>query len=175
MLLEGEGIKLRSLEPEDLDLLYAWENNPSIWQVSQTIVPFSKFVLHQYLENQHLDIYTSKQLRLVIETSNSTPVGLIDLFDFDPSNSRAGVGILIANEENRRQGISTIALNVLLDYVFTHLGLHQVYANIGSENTGSISLFENAGFVKVGLKKDWIKTGLTYQDEYLYQCISSSK
>ena len=31
-LLENERIILRALEPEDLDVLYRWENDASLWQ-----------------------------------------------------------------------------------------------------------------------------------------------
>ena len=86
MLLSGEKVSLRALEPSDLDLIYSWENNPDVWEISHTLTPFSKFVLTQYLKNQHLDIYSSKQLRLVVMDQNNLAVGLIDLFDFDPKH-----------------------------------------------------------------------------------------
>ena len=171
MLLKDNYIQLRALEPNDLDILYTWENNPEIWNVSQTLVPFSKFVLHQYLENQHLDIYTTKQLRLVIVDLKNTPVGLIDLFDFDPYNNRAGIGILIADKNNRGQGYSKYALKLFLEYAFNHLGLHQVFANVTSDNKISIDLFSSLNFKKIGVKKDWLKKGKSYQDEILFQCI----
>jgi diamine N-acetyltransferase len=171
MLLKGEDIQLRALEPNDLELLYTWENNSEVWNVSQTLVPFSKFVLHQYLENQHLDIFATKQLRLVIVNSNNVSVGLIDLFEFDPQNSRAGIGILIADEKNRGKGYSKSALKIFLNYAFNHLGLHQVYANVGSQNTASITLFSGLGFKEAGVKKDWIKNGISFHDEILFQCI----
>jgi len=87
MILNGEKIRLRALEPEDLDFLYTTENNTNFWQVSNTLVPFSKFILTQYLENAHQDIYEAKQLRLIIEEiKTSKAVGMIDLFDFNPQH-----------------------------------------------------------------------------------------
>ncbi|MBA7522215.1 hypothetical protein ES705_14333 [subsurface metagenome] len=90
-------INLRALEAEDIGLLYEWENDKRIWQVSNTITPFSKFILQKYLDNSHMDIYQAKQLRLMIdlaEGDSKRTVGAIDLFDFDPFHLRAGVGIL---------------------------------------------------------------------------------
>src|SRR6185436_12887613 len=105
MQLIGELIRLRALEPSDVDLLYQWENDASVWSVSGTLAPFSKFVLEQYLASSHQDIYSNKQLRLMIDLSanneedepESRGIGCIDLFDFDPKNRKAGVGILIAD------------------------------------------------------------------------------
>ena len=113
-MLENDIIKLRALESDDIDLLYEWENNISIWMISNTLVPFSKYILKKYIENSHHDIYENKQLRLMIDVKTRTKgikvhdtvklsmpglrsVGCIDLFDFDPYHNRAGIGILINN------------------------------------------------------------------------------
>ena len=71
-MLRGENIVLRALEPSDLELVYQWENNTNIWKVSQTISPFSRHTLSQYLANAHQDIFTAKQLRLMIELNNNS-------------------------------------------------------------------------------------------------------
>ncbi len=170
MLLKGSNIKLRALEPSDLELIYSWENNTKVWEISNTLVPFSKFVLKQYLETQHLDIYTTKQLRLVLVDKNNDAVGLIDLFEFEPKHKRAGVGILI-DANQRGKGYAREALDLLEDYCFNHLDLKQVYANIGVDNLVSLNIFESLGYQKVGIKKEWIKTRHGFIDEILYQKI----
>jgi len=154
--LKGKNIYLRALEPEDLEFVYTIENNESIWEVSNTQTPYSRFLIRQYLENAHQDIYEAKQLRLVIcKNQDFEAVGLIDLFDFDPRNNRAGVGILIQNSTNRNSGIGTEALDLLIQYAFTKLNLHQLYANIDLENEASLALFTNFGFQNIGIKKQW--------------------
>ncbi|WP_313804505.1 GNAT family N-acetyltransferase [Flavobacterium sp.] len=171
--LKGNTVYLRALEPEDLEFVYTIENDESIWEVSNTQTPFSKFLIRQYLENAQQDIYEAKQLRLAICKSDSNAtVGLIDLFDFDPSNQRAGIGIVIQNAEDRNQGIGKEALGLLIDYSFKQLQLHQLYANIGTENVASVNLFTNFGFRCVGVKKDWMRFQNRFTDEGLYQLIN---
>jgi diamine N-acetyltransferase len=175
-ILENKNIRLRALEPTDLNLLYRWENDSSIWEVSNTLKPFSLFVLKQYLESSHLDIYESKQLRLVIERKeNNEPVGLIDLFDFDPFHQRAGIGISINNKKHQQKGYATEALETLCTYAFSVLQIHQLYCNVTSKNKVSLQLFQNQGFSIAGLKKDWIKTPNAWLDEYFLQKINSNK
>ena len=172
-MLRGTQIRLRALEPEDLEFLYRMENDFSVWEISNTQTPYSKWVLRQYLENAHQDIYEAKQLRLAICLNETfKAVGLIDLFDFDPKNNRAGVGIVISNESNRNSGIGSEALQLVINYAFNQLQLHQLYANIGSKNEISISLFTKFGFQKIGVKKDWNKINNQYEDEMLYQLIN---
>ncbi len=171
-VLENKTISLRAPEPEDLDLLYIWENEPSIWQVSGTLTPFSRYILKQYLEHATKDIYEAKQLRLMIQLKNNhRPVGAVDLFEFDPHHHRAGIGILIAEPSDRRQGYAREALDTIVTYCFEVLHLHQVFCNISAENSASIKLFEDFGFKECGRKKDWLYDGNSYQDELLLQKI----
>jgi diamine N-acetyltransferase len=172
--LKGENIYLRALEPNDLEFVYAMENDQSIWEVSNTQTPYSRFLVKQYLENAHQDIYEAKQLRLAICQDKDFPaLGLIDLFDFDPKNNRAGVGIVIQGNDNRKQNIGSEALELLIQYSFYHLNLHQLYANIGAENAASIALFTKFGFQKIGTKKDWTLVNGIYKDEAIFQLINN--
>lgn len=171
--LKGETIYLRALEPEDLELIHAVENDESVWEISNTQTPYSKFLIKQYLEEAHRDIYDVKQLRLVISNYNHEAIGLIDVFDFDFKNGRAGIGILIKDEANRSHGAGKEALSLLINYSFTHLDLHQLYCNISEENTISLKLFKNQGFKQVGLKKDWNYVNGSYKNEYLFQLIKN--
>lgn len=174
--LQGNTIFLRALEPEDLEFIYSIENNEEIWEVSNTQTPYSRFLIRQYLENAHQDIYEAKQLRLAIcEKDGFTALGLIDLFDFDPVNQRAGIGIIIRNEEHRNKGVGKEALGLLIDYAFHKLQLHQLYANIDTGNAASIALFTNFGFEQIGVKKDWNRVDNQYKDEALYQLIHKQK
>lgn len=166
-------IRLRALEPEDLELLYEWENNELYWAISNTVTPFSKYILKRYLESSHRNIYETGQLRLMIDylPENKT-IGTIDIFDFDPFHKRAGLGILIAFEEYRRRGLATMSLTCLIDYCFKTLQLHQLYCNILANNCESIDLFRKQGFVQCGLKKDWVRLSEGYIDEYMFQLVN---
>ncbi|MBP1674186.1 MAG: acetyltransferase [Bacteroidetes bacterium] len=166
-------ISLRAIEPEDLELLYEWENDTSYWIISNTVVPFSKYTLKLYLENSHKDIYETGQVRLMIDhIPDNVSIGTIDIFDFDPFHKRAGLGILIARQDYRRKGYASMALKCVVDYCFKTLQLHQIYCNILANNCESMDLFKKIGFVQSGIKKDWIKTSDGYLDEYMFQTIN---
>ena len=171
--LKGTTVYLRALEPEDLEFIFTIENNETIWEVSNTQTPYSRFLIMQYLENAHQDIHQAKQLRLAIcKNDTFEAIGLIDLFDFDPKNNRAGIGIVIENKQNRNQGIGSEALSLLIKYAFKHLNLHQLYANIGSDNEASLKLFTTFDFQKIGTKKDWNLRDGKYFAEELFQLIN---
>lgn len=168
--LEGKKVYLRALEPEDLKDLIRIENDERLWRLSDTQLPFSRTALKAYLDHAHRDIYEVKQLRLAIcSQGEKTLIGLMDIFDFDPLHLRAGIGILIEDAHHRGKGYGAEALSLTLDYARTHLQLHQVYANIGSDNKASIALFKKCGFTLSGVKKDWQRFRESFTDELFYQ------
>ena len=177
-LLEGEHIRLRALEPGDIDLLYEWENDTAIWNVSNTISPYSRFQLEQYVLNEQQDLMASRQLRLMVEVKNSRnhhqPAGTIDLFDYDPLHARTGVGILI-RDPYRSKGYATEAMDVVIRYAFGTLNLHQLFCNIAPTNTTSLKLFDKLGFVRCGIRKDWIRNDETWHEEWMFQLINHEK
>lgn len=172
-LFQGEHIRLRPLEPQDLSFLEEVENNPEFWEISHTVAPFARYTLERYLEQSTKDIYEVRQQRFVIVLQDK-PLGFVDLFDFDPFHKRAGLGVLIADPEYRGKGYAKEALGLLMDYAFVQLGMHQLYANILEENKRSIALFENLGFKVVGLKKDWVFYQGSFKNELLFQKIRNS-
>ena len=168
MLLKSDLLYLRALEKSDLDFLYHLENNPEVWQVSNTVTPFSKEVLQLYLEHAAADIYTTKQLRLMICTPGHERVGVIDLYDFEPLHRRAGLGIVI-EEKFRQKQFASGALTVFLNYCQQILLLHQVYCTIADSNIASLTLFRHNGFSSVGLRKQWVKTAAGWEDVWELQ------
>jgi len=140
--------------------------------VSNTLVPFSRKLIEDYV-NSAQDIYSIKQLRFIIcLVENDKEIGAIDLFDFDPYHLKVGLGILIAELQDRRNGYAKEAVLLIKEYCFNHLNLHQVYCNILSKNKASIDLFEKSGFTICGTKKDWIKNKEGWLDQLMLQSFS---
>lgn len=169
-----EDIALRAPEPEDLELLYKWENDNNYWLLSNTVTPFSRYTLKRYIENSHKTIFEAGQVRLMIDqVHEKTTIGTIDLFDFDAFHKRAGIGILI-DAEYRKKGYASMSLKCLIDYSFTTLQLHQLYCNILENNCESMELFGRHGFIRIGIKKDWIRTPEGYINEHMFQLINQN-
>ena len=157
-------IRLRALEPDDLEFLYALENDSTIWGVSDTLAPVSRHALREYLAHASADFYAVRQLRLVITTGfGSLAVGIVDLFDYDPLHQRAGVGITILAGQ-RRHGYARQALELLKNHAREVLRLHQIYATVGADNHPSLRLFRAAGFRRVGTRHAWLRTPQGWQD-----------
>jgi len=170
--VEYKEILLRAPEPEDLELLYKWENDTNLWHLGNTITPFSKHTLRQYLKNSSRSVYEEGQLRFMIDlhATNET-IGTIDIFDFDPINLRAGIGILIAEDHKRNKGYAGMAVSVLMEYCKMKLNLNQIWCNILEDNKASIKLFTGKGFKLCGLKQQWIRVDNSFKNELLFQFV----
>ena len=170
----GSKVSLRALEPDDIEILYKWENNRSIWHLSNNLIPLSRFTLEQYVLSAGQDIYATRQMRMMIDLilpeNGIKTIGSIDLFEFEPAHQRAGVGILIL-DGFRGKGYASESLELLINYAFETLQLHQLFANISPDNSDSIRLFESNGFRFIGIKKEWNHVHNSWQDEKMYQLI----
>lgn len=176
--LQNDTITLRALEPEDLEYMYKWENDTTLWSVSNAVEPYSQYMLREYINYSKNSIYDKQQLRLIIEvkktiTDKNIVVGAIDLFDFEVHHKRAGVGIII-DEDYRHCGYGAQALELLTQYAFGYLQLKQLYAHIPIKNTASIALFESQKFTKSGVLKNWIHSENEFIDVAIMQLINTN-
>ena len=161
-------IKLRALEPEDLDILYLIENDTILWNVGTTNVPYSRYTLHDYIARASNDIYTDKQVRMMAENEAGEVVGVVDLVNFDPQHQRAELGIVIMND-HRRKGYATAAVEEILHYAQRILHLHQLYVIVDQQNTAAMQLFKKTGFKESATLEQWLYDGKKYRDALLLQ------
>ena len=158
-LLQNKTVCLRAPEPEDLELLYSWENNPEWWEIGNTLAPYSRYLLKEYIAESHRGIFDLKQLRLMIDLcSTGATVGMLDLYDFDPLY--------------QKNGLATEALELLAEYAFSYLKLHQLFVHIPIDNEPSKALFARCGFTVTGILTDWITTKDGYSDVLTMQKIN---
>lgn len=166
--LKSDRISLRAPEEKDVDRLFLWENDRSFMESLVHSAPVSRFQMWEYIRNYNADPFSSGELRLVMETSEGDAAGHLDLYDFDPVNRRAGIGIYL-DEEYRGRGLAHEALGLMAHYTHTCLGIHQLWATVAVDNKASIDLFTDAGFKPAGKLRSWIRRGASYTDALIFQ------
>jgi len=168
MYLSNNFLRLRAPEPEDLELLYEWENMAQYWDSVNTRQPYSRYALKQYISECHKDIYETRQLRLMMtDTTSDKTVGTVDLFDFDLHHSRIALGLFVA-PEYKKKGYASAALQLTEAYVFDFLKINQLYCHIAASNTASITMFTNRNFSSVVLQQ-WVRSEKDFSDVVLFQ------
>ena len=160
-------ITLRAIEPEDLELVYALENDTATRTQTLSGTPISRYAVRRYLEESHSDLFADGEVRLVVEEEGRA-LGLVDLTSFDPVHSRAEVSIALL-PKYRGQGYGLQALTTLADMARS-LRMHQLYAFVSEDNKASNSLFGRAGFTLTACLTDWVKQDDThYLTAHLWQ------
>lgn len=176
--LDIKEVRLRALEPEDVDKLYLWENDKEVWPYGVTRAPLSRHQLWEYATNYDANPFSTGQLRLIIEiiaesanchTFQTIACGTIDLYDIDPVNSRSMVGVMIAPKW-RKKGIATKALELVDNYCRDTLGLALIASEVASDNHPSIKLFhETSKYQQVGERPAWFRRGNSFVAAILFQ------
>jgi len=170
-LLTGKKVTLREMRDDDLELIFDWENRPELDHLGDEHQPLTEAEISHFINHSTGDIYTDGQLRLLIDSVGKT-IGCIDLFEFDQHNQRAGVGILIAEKEDRKNGYAKEALNLLTNYCFEVMNFRQLYCHIPIDNEASLNLFSSCGFQKSGTNRDWVKKGKVFIDAVFMQKVN---
>ena len=167
-LLHTDSLRLRAPEPEDLDVMFLFENDEELWADGGVTGPYSRYQLKKYIVNAKNDVYADGQLRLMMEDGDGKVVGIVDLFNFDARNRRAEIGIVVRKEFRRRK-LATTALELLERHCFGYLGLHQLYAYIQEGNAASLALFARMGYRQTGILADWLYIGGRYRNVCVMQ------
>lgn len=162
------GLRLRAMEMEDVDLMYRVENDASLWHLGSASVPYSHALLRDFVLNTTGDIYTDKQVRLMVEDDEGQVVGMVDLTDFSVKHSRAQVGIIIL-EPFRGMGYATEAIRLVVSYASDVLHLNQLYAYIETDNVNCLTAFRSNGFQTVVTINQWIRVAEGYRDVLMLQ------
>lgn len=165
----GERIHFRTMEPEDVEVMYDMENDPQIWEVTNLSVPYSKFALRQHIENAAGDLFADGQLRLmIVRRKDNAVIGTIDITDFVPIHAHGEVGIAV-RKEFRSNGYAREALRLLCNYAFNYLHMKQLTVHIVTDNQTSLRLFQSCGFTVCGMLKEWWRVEGGYKDVAILQ------
>ena len=157
-------IRLRALEPEDLDVLYSIENDIELWSSGYTTVPYSRYLLHDYIANATCDIYADRQVRLMAVTRNTDDVvGIVDITGYDPRHNRAELGLVI-RKKYRKKGYGRQIVEEILKFSHNIIHLHQLYVVIDESNERALELFKNIGFETSHVLKEWLFDGEKYRN-----------
>lgn len=154
-MLSSGIVTLRAVEPTDAEFMYDMENDPECWRYGETIAPLSRHIIRDYALTYDADPISARQLRLIIiDSSTRTPVGAIDLYEIDPVNRRAFIGIYIL-AAHRHKGYASEAIGLVERYAYLSLHLRLLAVRVEHTNIISLHLFESLGFVRRGLIPDW--------------------
>jgi diamine N-acetyltransferase len=161
-MIVGESIYLRPVLPRDLRTILEWENNPEFWPVTGVPGPFSEEDIRDFIKNSK-NIFEDHQMRwMICSKRDDQPIGALDLFEYNANLQSVGIGILIADEHNRKRGFAFQTLAIFATFATESLRLKSLNCLIHADNHASIRLFEKSGFIAKGAQYFKNKRALKY-------------
>lgn len=157
----AEKVRLRAVEPEDVDFMLECESDSYSAMWSDFRAPFSRNQLAAYALTYDADPFSAGQLRLIVDAGE--PVGILDVYDINQKDSRAFIGICI-HPDFRKRGLASESLESLKCFNSVQLGLDQLLAKVSVENSAGLRLFQKAGFSKIALLPRWHRIGTRFHD-----------
>lgn len=151
MNLEASKIRLRTLRIEDLEIIHSWRDDTELRFLTM-MHPFP-ITLEQDREwlMDRLSDSTNKSLVYGIEQNDrNLLVGYVQLKQIDLLHKHAFLGVLIGAFDNRKKGLGTEAIFLILKYGFSFIGLNKISLHVLKENSNAIKLYERLGFIEEG-------------------------
>lgn len=153
--IAGEYVSLRAWERDDIR---------ARWESDQTRDPLEAKLRHWHeapksLQQREAEFDAAQAepdpttVALIIE-AEGRPVGDITLFEIEPRNSAAAIGLSIWRQEDRGRGYGTDAMRATLRWAFNQLNLHRIELSVDPSNAAAIHVYQALGFVEEGRRRD---------------------
>jgi len=144
-MLQGQLVRMRPLEPTDLERAYTWVNDPEVIRYLALRYPMSRKDEQRWLEEAPTNSFAGG-VRLAIETKDGVHIGNLDLHQANAEDRKAGLGIMIGDKDYWSNGYGTDATVTLLRFAFQEMNLNRVWLHVFEFNERAISCYKKCGF-----------------------------
>ncbi|MCI7726724.1 MAG: UDP-4-amino-4,6-dideoxy-N-acetyl-beta-L-altrosamine N-acetyltransferase [Clostridiales bacterium] len=144
MKLEKEGIYLRPITADDTEMVLHWRNSDSVkrfYLYRKDITPEE----HSRWLSEKVDKGLVYQFIIVVSESDR-PIGSVYIQHIDQTSQRGEFGIFIGETSAVGRGFGTTAAELIVQFAFGELGLHELYLRVLSDNVRAIRSYEHVGF-----------------------------
>ena len=146
-------VRLRPLEPSDLETARRWANDPEVMRTINRVLPVTRHEQRQWYRD-----FVTRRDRVIfaIETAQRRPVyiGNVALNPIDWRARKAELMIYLGHPRCRDRGYGTEAIRALLEIAFNQLNLHRIYLYTLATNRRAQQAFAKCGFRPEGRQRD---------------------
>jgi RimJ/RimL family protein N-acetyltransferase len=163
-----ERLIIRRYTHDDISDVLGLASHPSFgWLISQKTRVTEEDV-REYIDRQisYQPFEKDVVFELAVERQDDGRViGLLGMIRRDHLQGEIGWGLGV---EYRGQGYATEAARGLVDYGFSSLGLHRIYANTDNDNIASWRVMERLGMRREGLLREAVYKEGKWVDRCIY-------
>ncbi|NLN28566.1 MAG: GNAT family N-acetyltransferase [Firmicutes bacterium] len=147
MIIRGEKVNLRPVEPADLERMVAWSQDPELAEYTEGNYPCSMEEAASWLQRVRSDRHNK---RWSIVTKQGLLIGDIELDQIAWRGAHAELRICIGEKAYWNQGLGTDAVRAVVAHAFENMSLEQVYLRVFADNARAVRCYLKAGFRKEG-------------------------
>jgi UDP-4-amino-4,6-dideoxy-N-acetyl-beta-L-altrosamine N-acetyltransferase len=139
-------VKLRPVTPEDVDMIWAWRQQPEVSR--EMFHPPPSRADH---ERWIAAVPSLKDRAIFVIEMDDKPVGSVGLGKIDPFAKHAEYGIYLGDKNARGRGVACRATEQILRFGFSELGLAKIYLMVFADNVRAVQLYKHVGFKLEGV------------------------
>jgi RimJ/RimL family protein N-acetyltransferase len=172
--IHGERIRLRAAEREDVNKFCVWVNDPEVTRHLSLYLPMSRVDEENWFDAMSKREQSEKTLVIEIRDGDGWKmIGNCGVFDIDPVNRLAELGIMLGEKDEWNKGYGTETMSLLLRHCFDTLNLNRVYLHVYAENLRAKRAYEKAGFVEEGRLREAVYKHGKYDDVIVMSVLRS--
>ncbi|HMO95056.1 MAG TPA: GNAT family protein [Tepidiformaceae bacterium] len=142
---QGRLIRLRVREPEDEPLLHRWFNDVDVTEHLTVAYPVSHRAELAFIERMSAPSFNIAEF--AVETlADRRLIGGAGLFDVNPENRSAMLGIAIGDKTCWDSGYGTDTMRTLCRFGFDMMNLHRIQLDVYAGNDRARHVYEKVGF-----------------------------
>ncbi len=152
--LEGERVRLRAPQAEDIDPLFGLFSDPDVMRYWSREPMLERNEAIVYIQSI-IDGFVKRELLnwIIADRIDDSMIGTCTLYDLQPQHLRAGVGYALS-PARQGSGLAREAVSLALGWAFDDLQLHRIEADIEPRNARSEKLLRALGFQAEGLLRE---------------------
>jgi len=171
VFLRGERIYLRPLEMSDLERCQRWINDPDNRTTLVSHLPLNQNAEKEFIERCSKP---DKEIHLaIVLNEGDRHIGTIGLFNIRWKDRAAEFGLMIGEADARGHGYGSEAIRLINKYAFEQLNLNRLELSVVAFNERAIRMYEAAGFVREGVRRETVFSGGRYVDLIGYSMLAS--
>ena len=142
---QGKLIRLRVREPEDEPQMHRWFNDVEVTEHLSVRYPVSHRSEREFIEKMSNPSFATAEFG--VETlEEGRLIGGAGLFDTDPENRSAMLGIAIGDKTYWDGGYGTDTMRTLCRFGFDMMNLHRIQLDVYAGNDRAKHVYEKVGF-----------------------------
>lgn len=168
--LSGTKVNLRPGIESDYGLLYKWYNDKELNRLAGW--SNSKATMNKLRYNMSKS-FGYDPMNLMIENKEGTPIGTIQLYDFDEQDKCCKLGIRIGDRDYWSKGYGEDAVKTLLEYAFMKIDIYRVTLKVYEYNERAVHCYLKCGFQTEGRTRQSAFIDGRYYDEIIMGALKS--